>query len=58
VLRALSWTYFKVFEPYGLSLWNTHDPVQQLEAMPGVTCERHTVFFDNFQVIVATKPAA
>jgi len=26
--------------------------------MPGVTCERHTVFFDNFQVIVATKAAA
>lgn len=58
VLRALSWTYFKVFEPYGLALWNTHDPVLQLQAMPGVTCERHTVFFDNFQVIVATKAAA
>jgi len=25
--------------------------------MPGVTCERHTAFFDNFQVIVATKAA-
>ena len=58
VLRALSWTYFKVFEPYGLALWNTHDPVLQLQAMTGVTCERHTVFFDNFQVIVATKAAA
>jgi SAM-dependent methyltransferase len=57
VLCALSWTYFKVFEPYGLALWNTHDPVVQLQAMPGVICERHTVFFDNFQVIVATKPA-
>ncbi len=58
VLRALSWTYFKVFEPFGLALWSTHDPVQQLQTMPGVTCERHTVFFDNFQVIVATKAAA
>jgi ubiquinone/menaquinone biosynthesis C-methylase UbiE len=57
VLRALSWTYFKVFEPYGLSLWNTHDPIKQLSAMEGVTCERHTVFFGNFQVIVATKTA-
>jgi ubiquinone/menaquinone biosynthesis C-methylase UbiE len=57
VLRALSWTYFKVFEPYGLSLWNTHDPVKQLSAMEGFTCERHTVFFGNFQVIVATKAA-
>jgi hypothetical protein len=25
--------------------------------MPGVTCERHTAFFGNFQVIVATKAA-
>ena len=55
VLRALSWTYFKVFEPYGLSLWDSHDPVKQLAAMDGMTCERHTVFFGNFQVIVATK---
>jgi len=58
LLRALSWTYFKVFEPYGLALWNTHDPVLQLQAMPGVICERHVVFFGNFQVIVATKAAA
>ena len=57
VLRALSWTYFKVFEPYGLALWNTHDPVLQLQAMPGFTCERRDVFFGNFQVIVATKAA-
>ena len=58
LLRALSWSYFKVFEPYGLALWDSHDPVLQLQAMPGVTCERHTAFFGNFQVIVATKPAA
>jgi SAM-dependent methyltransferase len=56
LLRALSWTYFKVFEPLGLALWDTHDPLAQLEAM-GMRCERRTVFFDNFQVIVATKPA-
>ena len=55
LLRALSWTYFKVFEPYGLALWDSHDPVLQLQAMPGVTCERHTAFFGNFQVIVASK---
>jgi SAM-dependent methyltransferase len=57
LLRALSWTYFKVFEPYGLALWNTHDPVLQLQAMPGVQCERQVVFFGNFQVIVASKQA-
>jgi ubiquinone/menaquinone biosynthesis C-methylase UbiE len=57
VLRALSWTYFKVFEPLGLALWSTHDPLAQLESIPGITCERRTVFFGNFQVIVATKAA-
>ena len=58
VLRALSWTYFKVFEPLGLALWDTHDPLKQLEAMGGFTCERRTVFFGNFQVIEATKNSA
>ena len=58
VLRALSWTYFKVFEPLGLALWSTHDPLKQLEAMDGISCQRRTVFFGNFQVIVATKNAA
>jgi len=55
VLRALSWTYFKVFEPLGLALWDTHDPLKQLEALGGFTCERRTVFFGNFQIITATK---
>jgi len=58
VLRALSWTYFKVFEPLGLALWDTHDPVKQLETLDGFTCERRTVFFGNFQVIVATRNPA
>ncbi len=55
VLRALSWTYFKVFEPLGLALWSSHDPLKQLEAMGGFSCERSTIFFGNFQVLVATK---
>jgi len=55
VLRALSWTYFKVFEPLGLALWDSHDPLKQIEAMGGFTCERRTVFFGNFQVLIATK---
>ena len=58
VLRALSWTYFKVFEPLGLALWTTHDPLAQLRAIPGMQAERRIVFFGNFQVIVATKAAA
>lgn len=55
VLRALSWTYFKVFEPLGLALWDTHDPLQCLETMGGWKCERTTVFHGNFQIITATK---
>ncbi|WP_460843872.1 class I SAM-dependent methyltransferase [Noviherbaspirillum agri] len=55
VMRALSWTYFKVFEPLGLALWDTHDPVKYLEETCEWTCERSTCFFGNFQVITATK---
>jgi ubiquinone/menaquinone biosynthesis C-methylase UbiE len=55
VLRALSWTYFKVFEPLGLALWDTHDPLNCLQNMGGWTCERTTYFFGNFQIVTATK---
>ena len=55
VLRGLSWTYFKVFEPLGLALWDTHEPLNYLENSGRWTCERTTYFFGNFQVITATK---
>ena len=55
VLRALSWTYFKVFEPLGLALWDTHDPLGCLQDIGGWSCERTTYFFGNFQIITATK---
>lgn len=54
VLRALSWTYFKVFEPFGLALWDRDDPVPWLQAR-GWACERTTYCFGNFQIISATK---
>lgn len=54
-LRALSWTYFTVFEPLGLALWDTHDPLKYLESMGGWTCERTTYLFGNFQLIAAIK---
>jgi len=54
VLRTLSWTYFKVFEPLGLALWDTHDPLAFLENN-GWKCERTTYFHGNFQIIAATK---
>ena len=55
ILRVLGWTYFKVFEPLGLALWDTHDPMACLENIGGWLCERTTYFFGNFQIIVATK---
>ena len=55
VLRALSWTYFTVFEPYGLALWNTHDPLDCLHRIGAWTCARSTCLFGNFQVIRATR---
>ena len=57
VLRALSWLYFKVFEPLGLALWDTHDPLDCLKGMGGWKCERATYFFGNYQIITATKQA-
>jgi ubiquinone/menaquinone biosynthesis C-methylase UbiE len=58
VLRALSWLYFKTFEPFGLALWGEQDPVRQLSGIDGVHCERRTALFGNFQVIVATRAPA
>ena len=58
VLRALSWTYFTVFEPLGLALWQTHDPVACLERMGGWKLERADYLWGNFRVITATKLAA
>jgi ubiquinone/menaquinone biosynthesis C-methylase UbiE len=55
VLRLLSWTYFKVFEPLGLALWQTHDPVTCLEGMGGWKVERQSCLYGNFQVVTATK---
>jgi SAM-dependent methyltransferase len=55
LLRALSWLYFTVYEPYGLALWDSHDPMLLLNEIGGLHCERRTCCFGNFQVIVATR---
>ncbi len=55
VLKCLSWSYFKVFEPLGLALWNSHDPVAILQELGGWAVERQTFFFGNFQIITATR---
>ena len=56
LLRVTGWLYFKVFEPYGLALWDTQDPVRYLESQGNWQCRRHTCLQGNFQVIIATKP--
>jgi ubiquinone/menaquinone biosynthesis C-methylase UbiE len=55
VLRAFSWLYFKVFEPYGLALWDRHDPVDYLRSIGDWNVVRTTYFFSNYQMIIATK---
>lgn len=55
VLRALSWTYFKVFEPLGLALWDTHDPLEFLHKSGQWQCQRTTFLSGNFQLITAQK---
>jgi ubiquinone/menaquinone biosynthesis C-methylase UbiE len=55
VLRWLSWMYFKVFEPFGLALWDQYDPLTRLEATGEWKCERTTYFFANYQIITAVK---
>jgi len=55
LMRAFSWVYFKTFEPLGLTLWDTHDPLKLLEATGEFSCERFTLFWGNFQLVVATK---
>lgn len=55
LLRLFSWAYFKVFEPYGLALWDTHDPLDWLQAAGGWSCDRYTCCNGNFQVISATR---
>jgi ubiquinone/menaquinone biosynthesis C-methylase UbiE len=55
LLRALSWLYFKVFEPYGLALWDREDPVTYLQSIGEWSLVRNTYCFGNYQMIIATK---
>jgi len=55
LLRMLSWIYFKVFEPYGLALWDTYDPVEHLASLGGWSSECSTCCLGNFQVVTATR---
>lgn len=57
LLRLLGWIYFKVFEPYGLALWDTHDPLEYLQRTDAWRSERSTCCFSNYQVITATRLA-
>lgn len=54
-LLMLSWIYFKIYEPYGLALWDREDPLAYLEKLGGFSCARFTCCFGNFQIITATR---
>ena len=56
-LRVLGWLYFKVFEPFGLALWDSEDPQEFLRAQGQWTFCRSTYLFGNYQVLLATKAA-
>jgi ubiquinone/menaquinone biosynthesis C-methylase UbiE len=55
LLRRLSWLYFKVFEPYGLALWNSHDPLEYFARGNAWDARRSTCCLGNFQVVTATR---
>jgi ubiquinone/menaquinone biosynthesis C-methylase UbiE len=55
LLRMLSWLYFKVFEPYGLALWDTHDPIDCMNRLDSWDSDRSTCCFGNYQVIRAIR---
>ena len=57
LLRVLGWLYFKVFEPYGLALWDTHDPIDCMNRLDTWDSERSTCCLGNYQVIRATRLA-
>lgn len=58
LLRMLGWLYFKVFEPYDLALWDTHDPIDCMNRLDDWDSERSTCCFGNYQVIRATRLAS
>lgn len=57
LLRILGWVYFKVFEPYGLALWDTCDPIECMNGLAGWASERNTCCLGNYQVVRATRLA-
>jgi hypothetical protein len=57
LLRVLGWLYFKVFEPYGLALWDSCDPIDSMRRLGGWNCRRSTCCFGNYQVVRATRQA-
>ena len=55
LLRLLGWLYFKVFEPYGLAMWDSEDPLRHFARNGGWQCRRSTCCRGNFQVVTATR---
>jgi ubiquinone/menaquinone biosynthesis C-methylase UbiE len=57
LMQAISWLYFKTFEPLGLSLWSSSNLQGILKSLGVNTVEIKTLLCDNYQVAVVTKSA-
>jgi len=58
LLRIFGWLYFKVFEPYGLAMWDSQDPLQYFAGAEGWHCTRSTCCRGNYQVLTASRSAS
>ena len=58
LLRIFGWLYFKVFEPYGLAMWDSEDPLRYFADAGGWQSTRSTCCRGNYQVLTATRSAA
>ena len=55
LLRIFGWLYFKVFEPYGLAMWDSEDPLRYFADAQGWHSSRSTCCRGNYQVLTAAR---
>jgi len=58
LLRIFGWLYFKVFEPYGLAMWDSEDPLRYFAGAKGWHSTRSTCCQGNYQVLTAARSPA
>ena len=57
IMRLFGRAYFSFFEPFALDMWGRFNPSALIKSdkKNSWTIEQQTFFYDNFQVISATK---